>query len=107
MSKFKDVINADIKSVFINVDEFSDKHIINDKEMVVQIDDNEAVERQLKINPNTGVFTRQLIIYVAVEDFGKMPYIGQVINLDGLIYRVVNVSSETGIYAITIERSKT
>ena len=107
MSKFKDVINADIKSVFINEDEFSDKHIINDKEMVVQIDDNEAVERQLKINPNTGVFTRQLIIYVAVEDFGKMPYIGQVINLDGLIYRVVNVSSETGIYAITIERSKT
>ncbi|MGN1125993.1 MAG: hypothetical protein ACI4RI_01000 [Ruminococcus sp.] len=107
MSSFKDVINADIKSVFINENEFSDKHMINNKEMIVQIDDNEAIERQLKINPNTGIFTRQLIIYVSTEDFGKMPYIGQVINLDGLIYRVVNVSSETGIYAITIERSKT
>ena len=106
MSSFKDVINNDVKTVFFNADEFADEHIINGKKMTVQIDDNEAIERQLRANQNTGVYTRQIVIYVSVEDFGKMPYIGQIVNLDGKIYRVVDVSNEAGIYAITLERNK-
>ena len=106
MSSFKDVINNDVKTVFLNADEFADEHIINGKKMTVQIDDNEAIERQLKAYQNTGVYVRQMIIYVSADDFGKMPYIGQVINLDGIVYRAVDVSNEAGIYAITIERNK-
>ncbi len=106
MSGFKDVINNDVKTVFLNTDEFSGEHIINGKKMAVQIDDNEAIERQLRANQNTGVYIRQMVIYVSSDDFGKMPYIGQVINLDGMVYRIVDVSSESGIFAITIERNK-
>jgi len=106
MSKFKDVINSDVNNVFLNREEFSDEHTINGKTMTIQIDDNEAIERQLRANQNTGVYTRQLVIYVSAEKFGEMPFIGQVINLDGIVYRAVDVSSESGIFAITIERNK-
>lgn len=108
MSKFKDMISNDIKNTFLNVDEFSDEHLINGKKIPCQIDENEAVERQtrsVKINTD-GIYKKQKLIYVAASDFGKLPYIGRIIDLDNRDYRVVDAIEESGIHSITLEANK-
>ena len=91
MSAFKDIIARDVHQTFLNPDEFSDIHKVNGKDMPVQIDTNEQIEREKRMNQNVdGVYTNQKLIYVAASDFGAMPKQGAVLNLDGKIYRVAD-----------------
>ena len=108
MSAFKEQIGNDITNVFLNRDEFSELHTIDGKQMTVQVDENEAIERQMReIKPNTeGVYVKQKLIYVSEEEFGDLPYIGRLLKFDGKIYRVVDAVSEAGIHSITIEANK-
>ena len=107
MSAFKDIIANDVHQTFLNIDEFSDTHKVNGKNMPVQIDTNEQIEREKRMNQNVdGVYTNQKLIYVAASDFGPMPKQGTILNLDGKIYRVADAVDEYGIYSITIEANK-
>ena len=108
MSLFKQQIQQDITDVFLNEDEFSDTHTINGKEMTVQVDENEALDRQLRANQgvSSGVYVKQKLIYVSEEDFGPLPAIGVQIKLDGLNYKVADAVTEEGIHSITLERNK-
>lgn len=107
MSAFKDIIARDVHQTFLNIDEFSDIHKVNGKEMPVQIDTNEQIEREKRMNQNAdGIYTNQKLIYVAASDFGPMPKQGAILNLDGKIYRVADAVDEYGIYSITIEANK-
>lgn len=108
MSAFKEQIKNDITSVFLNENEFSDKHIIDGKEMTVQLDENEAIDRQMReVKPNTeGVYVKQKLIYVSEAEFGPLPVIGRLLKFDGKLYRVVDAVSEAGIHSITIEANK-
>ncbi len=107
MSAFKDIIANDVHQTFLNIDEFSDTHKVNGKNMPVQIDTNEQIEREKRMNQNAdGVYTNQKLIYVAASDFGPMPKQGAILNLDGKIYRVADAVDEYGIYSITIEANK-
>lgn len=105
MSSFKEQIKRDISGVFLNKEEFSDIHTIDGVEMTVQIDENEALERQMReIKPNTeNVYVKQKLIYVSEEEFGALPYIGRMLRLDGKLYRVADAVSECGIHSITLE----
>lgn len=107
MSAFKDIIARDVHQTFLNIDEFSDIHKVNGKEMPVQIDTNEQIEREKRMNQNAdGIYMNQKLIYVAASDFGPMPKQGAILNLDGKIYRVADAVDEYGIYSITIEANK-
>lgn len=107
MSAFKDIIAKDVHQTFLNPDEFSDIHKVNGKDMPVQIDTNEQIEREKRMNQNVdGVYTNQKLIYVAASDFGAMPKQGAILNLDGKIYRVADAVDEYGIYSITIEANR-
>ena len=107
MSAFKDIIARDVHQTFLNIDEFSDTHKVNGKEMAVQIDTNEQIEREKRMNQNAdGIYMNQKLIYVAASEFGPMPKQGAILNLDGKIYRVADAVDEYGIYSITIEANK-
>lgn len=107
MSAFKDIIANDVRQTFLNPDEFSDIHKVNGKEMPIQIDTNEQIEREKRMNQNVdGVYTNQKLIYVSASDFGAMPKQGAILNLDGKIYRVADAVDEYGIYSITIEANR-
>lgn len=107
MMSFKEILNSDVHEVFMNVDEFSDLHMVNGKEMPVQLDTNEQIEREKRSSQNVdGIYVNQKLIYVATSDFGPMPKQGSTLNLDGKIYRVADAVDEGGIYSITIEANK-
>lgn len=104
---FKDVIKADVHKVFLNVEEFSDTHVINGVEMPVQIDSNEQIEREKRFNQNMdGIYINQKLIYVAASDFGPMPKQGSILTMDKRTYRVADAIDEGGIYSITLEANR-
>ena len=101
MSAFKDQIQKDIDSVFLNPDEFSDIHTVNGKSMTIQ--ENEVMDRQIRFNQNTDVYKKQKLIYVSEQQFGSLPSIGSLFKLDGKIYRVVDAASEYCVHSISYE----
>lgn len=108
MKSFKEIIKEDIGTAFINAEEFSDIHNIDGKDMPIQIDDNEIIEREKKSSSNMdGVYVKQKLIYVKADDFGALPAIGRQIMLDGKRYMVVDSTDEYGIYTITLEGNRT
>lgn len=106
-SRFKEIIAEDIHRTFLNLEEFSDLHTVNCKEMPVQIDTNEQIEREKRMNQNAdGVYVNQKLIYVAASDFGPMPKQGSILTLDKKTYRVADAVDEYGVYSITIEANR-
>lgn len=112
MSAFKDQIASDNNKVFINLDEFSDVHIVNGKEMPVQIDSNEMIDREKRYQYKRslyadGVFLKELLMYVKASDFGKLPAVGRTLTLDGKTYIISDAIDEVGIYSISLQANKT
>ncbi|WP_167955121.1 hypothetical protein [Anaerosporobacter faecicola] len=107
MKTFKDIIKQDIKSTFINDNEFSEKHRIDGKEMSVITDGIELLEREKKVKDKAdGLFLKQKLIYVAAEDFGPLPRIGRIIKLDKYDYRIIDAIAENCMYSLTLEAYK-
>ena len=96
MSAFKDFVAADVKNVFINLDEFAEEHevvpCILDK-IITQAHDEDSY---------LGVFVNQLTIYVEVGVI-ETPVEGELLNVDGAIHRVTSVSNEGGVLVIVTE----
>ena len=100
---FKEIVKNDVRQVFMNLDEFSETHTINGKEMPVQIDSNEQIEREKRLNQNMdGIYKNQKLIYVSSEEFGPMPKQGAMLNMDGKMYKVEDAIHEDGVYSITL-----
>lgn len=105
---FKEIIVQDIKETFLNVSEFADIHNIDGREMPVQIDDNEIIEREKKSSSHMdGVYVKQKLIYVKANVFGPLPAIGRQLMFDGKRYLVVDSTDEYGVYTITLEGNRT
>lgn len=105
MSLFKDTVKADVKNVFLNADEFSDRHKIDDVEIVCQIDADVIDPKDGSISqPLYAVFANTITLYVSSADIEK-PVEGQVIRLDDRRLSVRQVKDEMGIYVITLEEN--
>lgn len=104
---FKTLIQRDIKQTFINPEEFGELHLVNGKRMHIILDDLENVEREKRMKSHMdGIYARQIFFYVSAEDFGALPGQGKLVTLDGKTYTVVDATSETGVYAITLEANR-
>ena len=108
MSLFKDTLAKDVKSVFINLDEFADEHILDGKTVVCIVDkdlttglNDSRTSRQFE-----GVFVNTLTIYLDAKDVETQPVEGQRIKLDDNWYFVRNVNIEEGIFVIIVEANE-
>ena len=104
---FKDTLKNDVKAVFLNLAEFGEPHVVNGRKMLAALDDMEHIEREKRMKSNMdGVYARQLLLYVAAEDFGEFPPQGVLLKLDGKQYQVADATNECGVYAITLEANR-
>ena len=104
---FKQIIHRDIKQTFLNLDEFGEEHEVNGRTVVVIFDDIENVEREKKMQSHMdGLYTRQKFLFIAAEDFGRLPGQGQLVTVDGKRYVVVDATDESGMYGITMEANR-
>lgn len=105
---FKDYLRDDI-GTFLNHLEFADTHLVNGKEMTVQVDENELLERdksKIMAAPMKGIYRSRRLIYVAKAEYGRRPAIETLLNLDGKMFTVRDCVEEAGILAITLEAVK-
>ena len=101
---FKDMIQRDIKDIFLNPKEFGELHIVDGEEMSIIIDDNEMVEREKRYKSlSEGLHIKQLLIYAPEEDYGPLPLVNRLLELDGDYYTVTDAISEGGIHSISLE----
>ncbi len=107
MKSFKEMIAEDVKGIFLNVEEFSDMHMVNGVEMPVQVDEIEQIEREKRFNQHMdGVYLQQKLIYVPASDFGPLPKQGALLRFDKRTYTVADAIEEDGVYSITLEANR-
>ncbi len=104
---FKELLEQDVKNVFLNPEEFGELHTVNGKEMAIIIDNNEQIEREKRVGQSNGaVYENQKLFYVAISDFGALPKQGSTLTLDGERYLVDDAISEGDIYSISIHANR-
>lgn len=107
LSPFKQILLSDVKTVFLNLDEFGEPHDVNGKTCIVIFDDIENIEREKRMQSHMdGLYARQKFLYIAAEDFGQLPGQGTRVTVDGKGYLVVDATDEWGLYAITLEANR-
>ena len=108
---FKDVVKQDIKSVFMNFDEFGEIHKLNGKKKLVIVDEIELTEREKRVRNSDGIkgeglHKKQLLFYIEAEKFGPLPSPGNLLNFDGKDYNITDANDEDGIYSISLEAKR-
>lgn len=112
MMSFKELVEQDNRTVFMNLDEFADIHVLNGKEMPCIIDNNEMIDREKRYQYKRslyadGVYLKEVLLYVKAEDFGSLPAVGRSLTLDKKSYIISDAIDEGGIYSISLEANKT
>lgn len=104
---FKEQLEKDVRTTFLNPKEFGEIHKVDDKEMVIVIDDHALREHPQQAGQHLdGIYAKQRLIYVAAADFGPLPVYGAFFTLDDEGYTVVDAVEEGAMYAITIEANE-
>lgn len=103
MSWFKDLVESDVKSVFLDENEFAETHNINGKDVTCVVDKN--LNQEHPSNDFLGVFVNMVRIYVAAGEI-PVPAEGALLRIDGSRHLVRTVSMEQGMLVITAEANE-
>ncbi|WP_297429306.1 hypothetical protein [Clostridium sp.] len=103
MSIFKDILKQD-EATFFNEDEFSETHNIDDKDVVITIDNDLLKERQAK--HAEGTYLGSLLFFIKKVDFGYEPAINQHVKFDGDTKFVTDFQDDMEVYIITLGENK-
>lgn len=104
MSAFKDMVAADNKDVFLNMDEFGEKHNLNgtDCQCILQ---NSAAVQALSIGEGLHktypeLYGDYLVVNVESGDLSEIPVYGQLFSVDDKNYLVDTVKEDMGMLTI-------
>lgn len=108
MLSFKEIIRQDNKNVFLNLKEFGELHNVGGKDLLVVIDENEQIERDKRYKNALaeGLFKKQFLFYVMLEDIGFIPAPGRMLIFDGKPYTVTDSTNEEGVLSISMEANR-
>lgn len=102
MSKFKEMIAKDMRSVFINQTEFAEEHTIDGNRVLLVLDRDIYSERR-ESRREDGVYVNYATFFVDEAVLGYRPVENQLIVFDGHQAIVTAVDDEMGMLAVTIE----
>ncbi len=104
MSKFKDLIAADIGNVFMNPDEFAEPHTVDGVSMVVTVDNDRLKERSKK--EYDGLSVGELLFFAPAAAFTKRPVQDRPMNFDGRAMIVFDVREDLGMLEIILNQNR-
>lgn len=87
---FKEQQTVDL-SVFFNADEFAGEHILDGVPMAVIIDDDRLEDIKAKSQYADAIYNAEKLMFVRQDEWGIIPVVGQFVDLDGDVYRVMSV----------------
>ncbi len=107
---FKELIAADTKNVFLNLDEFGEWHTLAGKRLICVVDDD-LTSDEVKIEigssgqtTSTGLYGSTIAVFVSAEDIGRLKK-SSTVEFDDKRYTVDSVSEQDGMYKLILQRN--
>lgn len=101
---FKDQIQKDLASVFLNLDEFAELHRIEGKQVVAVIDDDEL--RELKKGQILDMTEADMLILAKADDLPRDLDPGRLLNVDGREMLVVKAGEDMGLAEVALRQNR-
>ena len=93
MKSFKEQLEKDLDSVFFNMNEFAETHMIDGKEVPIVLDNDRIIELSMgKTVETRGIFTDDILFFVQKKDM----------EFDGEMYPISDVKEDFGGYTIIL-----
>ncbi|WP_110933816.1 hypothetical protein [Paenibacillus bouchesdurhonensis] len=106
MSNFKDQLAKDAKNVFMNLEEFAEVRLIDNKAVEIIVDDDLLQKRRsLTNNPTDGVYSASFLFHVLKSSLPKKPVIDADMKVDKRTFKVADVQEDDAMYTITLKRT--
>ena len=102
---FKEQAEKDLARIFLNEMEFAEVRQIDGVPLRVIVDDHSLVERG-SAEHTDGIYSAQILLFIAAADYGARPKRNKLLNLDGRDYRIVKVEGDLGLYTFTLEANR-
>lgn len=104
---FKDDILTDLDAVFFNMDEFADEHIVNGETMCCVVEGlttNQAITKQAKHEVAfEGLANKTIVLHIKTADMLEPVEAENIMELDGVVYRVADCTEDKGLTSIILE----
>ncbi|MDO5574432.1 MAG: sugar ABC transporter ATP-binding protein [bacterium] len=100
MSAFSNMVANDINNVFMNLDEFGEKHIVDGNEITIILD--EDAYRKANSGIEMAVGEVSTMIYGKVADLPKRKGYGAGLTVDGREYSVNTWDEDMGMATISL-----
>ena len=101
---FKEAIQDDVKGVFLNPEEFGEIHRLNQKDVLIIVDENELTEREKRMKGVDGELRcRPHLDNVGAKDCGGIASPGKLLKRDCWYQMSKDAQGECVIYYISLE----
>lgn len=101
--RFREFLQKDLKT-FINQDEFGVEVIFEGEPVLVVLDDDKMIERQLAKSIEGELHTEELLFYVEKYEISFYPRPDNIVQYDGVTWRVESIQEDEGLFTVTCER---
>lgn len=102
---FKQMINADISRVFLDLSVFAEKHRVAGEEIPAVLDEDALKDRQG--GQELGIAEASMLLFAAVSDLPPRRPAGETLNVDGREYIIADWREDMGVATISLAQSIT
>lgn len=103
MSVFQDQVKKDLDAIFFNPNEHPELHNIDGQDVLCIIDTDVSQQLEKPKERREGTYEDRIMLYVKEADLPDVPEFGQIMDLDGEQWRVVNRNRDMGALTVTLE----
>lgn len=100
---FKEQLQKDLDTVFLNTDDFAELHRVEGKEIPVVVDDDKL--EKLKQGQILGLVEADMLLHGKVSDFPPSITPGRLLNVDGREYIVTNSGENMGLIEVALKQN--
>lgn len=106
---FKEYVQHDIGSTFVNLTEFASEVNINGVAVSV-VEDKDQLLYRIKKNYD-GLVVGDILFYISEEEYSKIPHVSptptanEAVNYNGRPCLIVDVTAQEGMYEITLQKA--
>ena len=111
MSSFKEQLQADLQSVFLNLEDFAEERVFRGQPLVCIVDDADALASTsasggLRNPSGLGILRCQRQVLCRAEDCQPVPLAGERVEMDGFFWIVGDgVSVCEGLLTLPLDRA--
>lgn len=102
---FKEQIQKDLDTVFLNLDEFAELHRVEGKKIAVVVDNDQL--NKLKKGQILGLIEADMLLMGRECDFPANLAPGNIINVDGRELIIANSGKDMGLVEVALSQNRT